>query len=90
MRQSNWVNQLPTDKDRQQALRTIGRKLFSTPDGSIFLAMMLDDLHFTTATRHEADETLRSYAHFFLKERLGLTNDSLAVTSALLNIGQEE
>lgn len=64
--------------------------MFSTPNGAIFLSVLLDDLYLTRPADNEGKMALKNYGTFLLKERLGLTHDSLAVTTALLNIGQKE
>ena len=84
-----WFKDQPPS-EQEEKVREIGRRLFSSPDGAIFLAVLLDDLHYTTPAITERETALKNYATVFLRDRLGLTKDSLAVTTALLNIGQKE
>ena len=72
--------------DQEEEIRKIGLSLFSTAEGAIFLATMLDDLGFNRSAATERDIALRNFATTFLNRRLGLTQDSMAVTTALLNI----
>jgi len=84
-----WFKDLPPD-EKIAAIQKIGREMFSTPNGAIFLSVLLDDLYLTRPADNEGKMALKNYGTFLLKERLGLTHDSLAVTTALLNIGQKE
>lgn len=84
-----WFKDLPPD-EKVAAIQKIGREIFSTPNGAIFLSVMLDDMYLTRPADTEGKMALKNYGTFLLKERLGLTHDSLAVTTALLNIGQKE
>lgn len=84
-----WFKDLPAD-EKLAAIQKIGREMFSTPNGAIFLSVLLDDLYLTRPADNEGKMALKNYGTFLLKERLGLTHDSLAVTTALLNIGQKE
>lgn len=82
---SSW-----TDDEKEKEIQKIGRALFSTPDGAIFLSIMLDDLAYNREAEDAEDEARRNYATFFLRERLGLTRDSMAVTTALLKINDKD
>ena len=73
-------------EDKEAEIQKIGRSLFSTENGAIFLTVLLDDLGYNRSANTEREVALRNYAATFLKTRLGLTNDSIAVTTALLNI----
>jgi hypothetical protein len=84
-----WFKDMKPD-DQAASIREIGRRLFSTQDGAIFLATILDDLRYNGTVSSEREAALKNYATILLRDRLGLTTDSLAVTTALLNIGQKE
>jgi hypothetical protein len=84
-----WFKDFP-EQEQIKEIQKIGKEIFSTPNGAIFLTILLDDLCYTRRTSDEGENALRSYATFLLRERLGVTNDSLAVTTALLNIEPKE
>lgn len=79
-----------SDEDKVKAIQEIGREVFSTEKGAIFLSVILDDLRYNTAAVTEREVGLKNYASVLLRDRLGLTGDSLAVTTALLNIRHKE
>lgn len=76
-------------KDKIDEVQKIGRRLFRTEDGAIFLSVLLDDLFYTRPAKDEKEMALKNFGTFLLKERLGLTHDSLAVTAAILNLTEE-
>ena len=82
---SSW-----SDDEKEKEIQRIGRELFSTQDGAIFLSIMLDDLAYNREAEDAEEEARRNYATFFLRERLGLTKDSLAVTTVLLKIHEKD
>lgn len=84
-----WFKALPIDQQEEE-IQKIGRTLFSSPDGAIFLSVILDDLGYTRIAESPDQEARKNYASYFLTKRLGLTTDSLAVTTALLNIQNEK
>ena len=84
-----WFKEL-APADQMAKIREIGREIFSTPKGAIFLAVLLDDLYYTREAKDERQVALKNFGTFLLRDRLGLTNDSLAVTTAILNIGLKE
>lgn len=83
-----WLKDKTPD-ELDEEIRKIGRKLFSTPEGAVWLTAVLDDLRYGTHAITERDVALKNYATTILRDRIGLTKDSLAVTTALLNIGTE-
>lgn len=84
-----WFKDLPP-AEQEEKIREIGRRLFSTQEGVIWLTAVLDDLHYGTHAVTEREVGLKNYATTLLRERIGTTRDSIAVTAALLNIGQKE
>jgi len=84
-----WFKDFPPESQKEE-LQKIGRELFTTPAGAIFLGAMLDDLCYFRPALTEPEVARRNYATYLLRDVLGLTYDSLAVTTALLNIGQKE
>jgi len=84
-----WFKELPA-REQEEKIREIGRRLFSTPEGAIFLTVMLDDMQYNMQAGSEREVALKNYATILLRDRIGLTRDSLAVTTALLNIGTKE
>jgi hypothetical protein len=84
-----WFKDFPV-KEKIKIVQKIGREIFSTPNGAIFLSVLLDDLYFTRPATTEREVALKNYATYLLKERLGLTNDTLAVTTSLLSIPLNE
>jgi len=75
-----------TPEQKDEEIQKIGMVLFSTEAGAIFLTAILDDLGYNRSATTEREIALRNYATTFLRIRLGLTTDSIAVTTALLNI----
>jgi|JFJP01.1.fsa_nt_gi hypothetical protein len=84
-----WFKDLPPS-EKESKIQEIGKKLFSTPDGAIWLATVLDDLRYNGTVRSEGEVALRNYATVLLRDRIGVVKDSMAVTTALLNIDQKE
>ena len=77
------------DEDEASArIQRAFRSVFSTEDGKIVLAVMLEDLKFFDPAANEADRVLSNYAKEILR-KAGLT-DSWDMTMALINVIPKE
>lgn len=80
------------DKKAQEQIRearALLRRVFSTTDGRIALALILEDLKYFDEAQTEAHKALRNYATFLLMDRMGI-GDGLAITNALLDNAAKE
>jgi hypothetical protein len=73
------------EREQMAEIRRLFRKVFATPDGAIVLSAILQDLGWNKETTTTEAGALKNYASHLLQERLGITNDVLAVVTAVMN-----
>lgn len=74
---------------QQKELTRMYRTVFSSEEGQIVLATILEDLHFYTPCHSDDERALNNYAKHLISNRLGIAN-SFDKTESLLNCGLEE
>lgn len=80
-----WFKKQPA-AEQDTEVRAILRRVFcDTPDGAIALSVLLEDLYWNRKTNSADEAALRNYATILLRDRLGLTTDTLATTVAIIN-----
>jgi len=74
-----------TEREQMAELQAMFRRVFGTKEGAIVLSAILQDLGWNTKTTTPEAGALKNYASHLLQERLGVTNDTLATITAILN-----
>ncbi len=80
-----------TDKDKEkEEARAMVRRVYSTPDGKRVLTALLLDLGYFGQAESPGDVALRNFAAFYLKERVGFTKatDAVSVVELMLTLGK--
>lgn len=78
----------PIEK-QQKELQRMYNNVFSTSEGHIVLATMLEDLHFYTPCHTDDERALNNYAKHLISNRLGIAN-SFEKTKSLLKSRLDE
>lgn len=80
-----WFKSKPP-VEQEKEIQAIMRRVFcDTPDGAIALSTILEDLYWNRKTKSTDEAALRNYATILLRDRLGITTDTLATTVAIIN-----
>jgi hypothetical protein len=74
-----------SEREQMAELQKTFRKVFCTRDGAIVLSAILQDLGWNKEVSSVPAEALKNYASHLLKERLGITHDTLATITAVIN-----
>jgi hypothetical protein len=78
-----WKHQ--TEKEQMAEIQAMFRRVFYTKEGAIVLSAILQDLGWNTKTTSPEAGALKNFATHLLQSRLGVTNDTLATITAILN-----
>jgi hypothetical protein len=74
-----------SEKEQMVEIRALCRRVCGTEEGAIFVTILLQDLGWNTEGETPKEIILRNFATYFLKERLGITKDPLAVISTVMS-----